>query len=269
MSVQYLYKSSPTGEGLFYAWFSAMHTRVDVAMYGDRPENEWIAIGEQIEATIRQLESIGNCYDAHSELALANRQAAIQPVALSNELYDMLAICKRYHAETMGCFDVTILSENHNRETMNCVHLSEDAHTLYYSSPGISINLSGFIKGYALERIKQLLHEHGVANALVNLGNSSILAMGNHPNGEGWKVDEYTLHNQCLTTSGNDTDARKHIISPQTGKWVEGQGKVSVITENAYIGEIYSTALFAATEEQRICLMRSADAPILFHRFTE
>ena len=47
----------------------------------------------------------------------------------------------------------------------------------------------------------------------------------------------------------------------------------SVVTvnlgENAYIGEIYSTALFAATDEQRICLLRSADTPILFHRFTE
>ena len=192
MSVQYLYKSSPSGEGLFYAWFSAMHTRVDVAMYGDRPEDEWVAIGEGIEATIRQLESIGNCYDVHSELALANRQAAIQPVALSNDLYDMLAICKRYHAETMGCFDVTVLSENHDAETMNHVQLSEDAHTLYYNRPGISINLSGFIKGYALEKIKQLLHEHGVANALVNLGNSSILAMGNHPNG--WKgAEKYPL----------------------------------------------------------------------------
>lgn len=269
MAIQHLYKSSPSGEGLFYGWFSAMHTRVDVAMYGHRSEDEWIAITERIQQEISRLESIGNCYDAQSELAHANQQAAIQPIALSNDLYDMLAICKRYHAETMGCFDVTVLSENHNTETMHCVHLNEDAHTLYYSNPGISINLSGFIKGYALEKIKWLLHEHGVTNALVNLGNSSILAIGNHPNGEGWKVGEYTLHNQCLTTSGNDTDARKHIISPQTGKWVEGSGKVTIITENAYIGEIFSTALFAATDEQRTHLLSSANAPILLHRFTE
>lgn len=270
MTIQHLYKPSPTGEGLFYGWFPVMHTRMDIAMYGRRPEDEWMEIAQEIGREVIRLESIGNYFDEQSELAFANRNAALRPVVLSNDLFQMIALCKRYHAKTMGCFDVTVHSENHDADTMSHVHLDKDARTLYYSRAGISINLSGFIKGYALENIRPILKAHGVEDALINLGNSSILAIGNHPNGEGWKVmDDCTLHNQCLTTSGNDTDERRHIVSPCTGRLVEGRGKVSVVTENAYVGEIYSTALFASTPEQRICLMRSADAPILFHRFTE
>lgn len=269
MNIQHLYKPSPTGEGLFYGWFSVMHTRMDMAMYGNRHETEWMKIAKEISREVNRLESIGNCFDEKSELACVNRNAAIRPIILSDDLYEMIALCKRYHIETLGCFDVTIHSENHDAETMNHVHLSENTHTLHYGREGIKINLSGFIKGYALEKVRPILKANKVENVLVNLGNSSILAIGNHPNGEGWKVDDYTLHNQCLTTSGNDTETHHHIISPQTGKWIKGCNKVSVVTENAYIGEIYSTALFAATDEQRIHLLGSADSPILLHRFTE
>lgn len=270
MSLQHLYKSSPTGEGLFYGWFSAMHTRMDMAMYGDGSEDKWMEIAERLRLEILRLESIGNCFDEKSELAFVNRNAALRPTILSEELYKMLAICKEFHTKTFGCFDVTIHSHNHTMETMNKVHLNESNRTISYEEPGININLSGFIKGYALESIKAIIKEHNIANALLNLGNSSIAAIGNHPNGEGWKViADYTLHNECLSISGNDSKERRHILSPQTGKWVEGVGKVIVATENAYIGEIFSTALFAATQEQRIHLLGSADAPILFHRFTE
>lgn len=270
MSFQHLYKPSPTGEGLFYGWFAAMHTRVDVALYGCRSKEEWMNITEEIHREVIRLESIGNYFDEHSELSFVNRNAALRPVVLSDELYEMMAICKEYHTRTLGCFDATISSINHTPDTMNEVHLKADNHTVAYGRPGIVINLSGFLKGYALDKIKGILSANGVTDALVNMGNSSILAMGNHPNGEGWKVtNDCTLYNQCLTTSGNDTDERRHILSPHTGRWVTGKGKVLVVTEKGYVGEIFSTALFAATEEQRICLMRSADSPILFHRFTE
>ncbi len=60
-------------------------------------------------------------------------------------------------------------------------------------------------KGYALETIKSILNECVIENALINMGNSSVLALGNHPVGTGWKVNNILLHNECLTTSGNDS----------------------------------------------------------------
>ena len=90
---------------------------------------------------------------------------------------------------------------------------------------------------------------------LINMGNSSVLALGNHPVGTGWKVNNILLHNECLTTSGNDSPERRHIVSPRDGKLVEGARQISVVTTNGAIGEILSTALFAADGEQRKALM--------------
>lgn len=268
MSLQHLYKPSPTGEGMFYGWFSAMHTRVDVAMYGNRMEEEWIEIAEHIRQEILRLESIGNCFDEKSELAFVNRNASDHPVALSEDLFEMLAICKEYHARTIGCFDVTVHSQGYGPDTIMNVCLDKNMKTLFYERPHVFINLSGFIKGYALERIRKILKEYSVENALVNLGNSSILAIGNHPNGKGWKVmDDCILYNQCLTVSGNDSESRKHIVSPLTGQYVEGCAKVFVVTECGYIGEILSTALFAATDEQRTILLKNLDSLVIDYKF--
>lgn len=53
----------------------------------------------------------------------------------------------------------------------------------------MTINLSGFLKGYALEKIRELLQQYEIENALVNMGNSSVLALGHHPLADGWKVN--------------------------------------------------------------------------------
>lgn len=171
-------------------------------------------------------------------------------VVLSEELYSMIDLCLEYNGKTLGCFDITVHSENYNQNTIQSVHLSAEDHSIYFSRPGVAVNLSGFLKGYALETIKSILNECVIENALINMGNSSVLALGNHPVGTGWKVNNILLHNECLTTSGNDSPERRHIISPRNGKLVEGARQISVVTTNGAIGEILSTALFAADSEQ-------------------
>lgn len=264
------YQSSPGGESIFYGWFAAMHTRVDIAMYGRRSEGEWIRMTEHIRREVLRLEAVGNCYDERSELAMANRQAALRPVSLSDDLYAMLSVCKEFHGRTMGCFDVTVHSEDHDADTMAEVRLDENERTLHYKRQGVFINLSGFIKGYALESVRTILNGYGVGNALVSMGNSSILALGNHPNGEGWKVtDDFILRDQCLTVSGNESEHRKHIITPSTGEWVRGCAKVFVVTECASVGEILSTALFAATDAQRPLLLDRLGSLVIDCKFME
>ncbi len=69
----------------------------------------------------------------------------------------------------MGCFDVTVHSENYNQNTIHSVHLSAEDHSIYFSQPGVAVNLSGFLKGYALETIKSILNECVIENALINI----------------------------------------------------------------------------------------------------
>ena len=116
---------------------------------------------------------------------------------------------------------------------------------------------------------RQILNTCCIENALINMGNSSVLALGDHPAGTGWKVNfgnrletdkigmkqSVLLCNECLTTSGNESDGRKHIISPHDASFVEGIKQIAVVTKNGAVGEILSTALFAASPEQREALL--------------
>jgi thiamine biosynthesis lipoprotein len=246
--------AEPLGGGLLYAWFPTMHTRADIVLYSRRSEALLAQTVDRIAAELDRLQRIGNCFDPDSELSRANRNAALAPVTLSPTLYDMLARCLAYHETTCGYFDITLSSTPHTPDTIRSVVLLPDNHTIFFCRPEITLNLSGFLKGYALEAIRPLLQADGIHDALVSIGNSSVLAMGNHPAGQGWKVgfsfcDKHVvLHDECLTTSGNDTETRRHIVNPKTGELVEGVGQVAVVTQNGAVGEMLSTALFAMNE---------------------
>ena len=254
-AIQHLYKPPHEGNGLLYAWFLSMHTRVDIILYSQKPERELLLVVNRIYDALYRLEKIANFYDPDSELSFVNRTASISPIVLSEELYSMIDLCLEYNSKTLGYFDITVHSENYTQTTIHSVHLSAEGHSIHFSQPGVSINLSGFLKGYALETIKGILNESMIENALINMGNSSILALGNHPVGSGWKINNILLHNECLTTSGNDSPKRRHIISPRNGKLVEGVKQIAVVTTNGAIGEILSTSLFAADSEQREALL--------------
>lgn len=263
--VQHLYKQLNGSKGLLYAWFQSMHTRVDIVLC-NKPEKILIHIIYQIYETLRQLEKTANFYDPASELSKVNNSAAEKQMDMSNELYAMINMCVDYHAKTLCCFDITIQSDNYGEKTLSSILLSPENQNVFYKQKGIKIDLSGFLKGYALEKTRTILQHYEVENALINMGNSSILALGNHPFGNGWSVgfdrpldaeirtpekNSVTLHNQCLTISGNDTNEHKHIVSPQSGKWIEGAKRIGVVTDNGAIGEILSTSLFVATPLQR------------------
>ena len=167
----------------------------------------------------------------------------------------MIDLCLEYNEKTLGCFDVTVHSENYNQNTIHSVHLSPKIIASIIHSRELLSTCPVSLKGYALETIKTILNECVIENALINMGNSSVLALGNHPVGTGWRVNDILLYDECLTTSGNDSPERRHIVSPQDGKLVEGARQISVVTTNGAIGEILSTALFAADSEQRKALM--------------
>lgn len=256
MQLQQIYKPLDAGKGLLYAWFSAMHSRVDLVIYG-KSEAVLKTVAEEIYEEVSHLERIANFYDVESELSSVNQVAFNHPVVISKDLFRMIALCKEYNKRTFGCFDVTVRSENHDEDMIASIRLSADHSTLFLKRKETRIDLSGFLKGYALEKIRDILCKYELENALINMGNSSVLAKGNHPHGDGWKVDFDeafmnnvneipVLFNECLTTSGNNSVDRKHIVCPVTHSCIGGMKSVSVITRKGTEGEALSTALFVA-----------------------
>jgi len=56
-TIQHLYKTHGD-DGLLYAWFLSMHTRVDIILCCQKSENELMLVVNSIYDTLRQLEII-------------------------------------------------------------------------------------------------------------------------------------------------------------------------------------------------------------------
>lgn len=258
-SVQHIYKQLNANEGLLYSWFSSMHTRVDILLRGES-EEQLKSVVDEMYHRLDALEKIGNFYDSQSELYNVNHQAFKSPIVLSDELYEMIRLCLDYHKETLGYFDVAVQSAGYSPESISSIVLLPESRSVYFKQEGVQIDLSGFLKGYALEELRKIMAKNRLEHGLINMGNSSVLAVGNHPNGEGWKVgfgsssatdQPVLLCNQCLTTSGNETEERSHIVSPRSGKKVEGVRRTSVVTDSGITGEVLSIAFLLATPEEQ------------------
>ena len=116
---------------------------------------------------------------------------------------------------------------------------------------------------FTVDKIRNILNNATINNALINFGNSSILALGHHPLGNCWKIDIQNIYssqqsvysldisNALLTTSGRLPQKAPHIISPITGCICNENATISVITNSAVDGEVLSTALFAAEKEEQ------------------
>lgn len=252
----------------FYAWFEALHTRADLFFYTKAQSNELLSAANEIEKELLRIGLFANRFNPESELSHVNRTAFDKETVVSGELFTIVADCIFHHQRTKGYFDITIHSENGFREGIETLILDPNHQTIRFSHPDVRLDLSGYIKGYALRSVIKIIERHQIKNALINLGNSSIFAKGNHPHGEGWKIKtndersekEWTLKDECLTTSGNHQATKWPIINPLTGEKAETGQTVSVLTKDPVDGEVLSKVACVARPEECEAIMKKYEA---------
>lgn len=280
---------------LLYAWTAAMHTRVDIAVVARTlSADEALEAVEAAARLITDIEAEADRFCPSSPLSAFNAAPAGQWVPLPPRLTAVMEQCVGLAAATSGLFDVTVGSDGHDASTIRQLRVRTDA--AMKCRDGLRVDLCGYIKGVAADEVAALLRSRGVTDALISLGNSSVVAMGDmRSRGSGWSVRHaadtvlmrccrhaaegceqhyggcephgvgsggapsasmpmadggITLHDEALTTSGNDSPTRRHIVNPLTGQMVTGMRQVAVVTPTAALGEALSTALFAADSQQ-------------------
>jgi len=243
-----------------------MGTRLDVVMIGN--ESKLSEVWEQIIAETERLHRMLNRFDTASDISHINREAVIHPVELNDELWNILTDIKKYHHQTLGYFDITL-------RDFNQVILDDEHKTILFGGKNISLDLGGYAKGYAIERIREILLHNGITQALANFGNSSVLAVGSHPHGKFWGVgienpfnpDQQLitceLYNQSLSVSGNTLQHTRHIINPHSGNYVTERKIVSVVSSNAIEAEVLSTALMVADETSMLSIKKVFEKVII------
>lgn len=244
------------GERIFYGQvLRVMGTRFEMLIANvdtEKGERCWALTTTELQ----RLDKMLNRFDTTSEVSRANKRAFINPFVVSNEFWSILKDCEKYYKLTNGFFDVTL------RDFSQLKFFPENQ-SISFLIPNLSLDFGGYAKGYALEKIRQILKNEKIEHAFINFGNSSILALGRHPYGDSWKVNvenpflagevlgEFTLNDSILTTSGNSPGYTEHIINPISGKRNKERKCVCVVTQNACDGEVLSTSLIASTFDEK------------------
>jgi len=236
-------------------------------------------------AEVHRIDRILSNYDPASEWSEVNRVAAVRPVAVSHELFGLLTECARYSRESEGAFDITVgplmkawgfyrgegslpraadLAEALGRIGYQHVRLDPATRTVRFDRPGVELDPGGIGKGYAVDRMAEILRSRGVSVALISGGGSSIYGMGAPPDTpQGWRVTirapgdphraaaEVFLKDMSLSTSGSYekffwAEGRRysHIMDPRTGYPARGASSVSVMASRTIDSEALAKPYF-------------------------
>ncbi len=262
------------------AWL-LMGTAFEAKLYAPDSAGAAGALDAALRAAAR-VDSLMSLYRPSSELVRVNRTGFGEPVPISGELFAVLEEARALRERTDGAFDVTVKpamdawgfyrKAGHVPGAAACdslaalidargVILDRAARTVRLDRAGMSIDLGGIAKGYALDEAARALRARGVTAALLNLG-GNILAIGAPPGESGWPVGILdprspdslftilTLADCSVSSSGGyekfvvlDGVRYGHIVDPRTARPVVGIFGTSVIAADGTTADALSTAL--------------------------
>jgi thiamine biosynthesis lipoprotein len=248
---------------------------------------------QSLFTTATRLDSLFTIFSPNSPLSRLNASAGGESKAVPPEVTAILSLSLDYWRLTHGAFDVTIgplmavwrraettqtfPSASALQQAYACVgsekmRLSSNGNVTL-THPGMSIDLGGIGKGYALDRLATALREPGKTNALLDFGQSSIWALGTPGNAPGWRllvrqldgrnVGIVTLRDQALSISGSFGQSFTvqgqhygHVIDPRSGTPLQRDLLACVIAPTAAQAEALSKALLILGEQQGIALLQ-------------
>jgi thiamine biosynthesis lipoprotein len=284
----------------------AMACDFEVQLADGRQEGALAAVLEAFDL-VESLETQMTVYRETSEVVDINRMAADGPVVVEPRLFAMFELAERLNRETDGAFDVTSgpLSEAWGfsrregrvpseaeidaalgRVGMQDVVIDAGQGTIAFRRPGLSVHLNSIGKGYALDRMAEVLAEQGIENFLLHGGKSSVLARGRapgnaeanwviglpHPLRPGERLMEIPLAGRALGTSGSGTQFFEHggkrfghLLDPRTGWPAEGVYTATVIAPTAAEADALSTAFYVMGPKKtgEYCARRPEIAAVL------
>ncbi len=227
-------------------------------------------------------------YIEFSELSAINRLPSGESVLLSDDLNSVLTESLYLSELSNGAFDVTLgkairlwgfsedgkITQRPSSETILALkgsvgyrYLDLQNSKLTKLSDGLEINVSAIAKGYAVDKVAQVIEAQGIEHYLVNIG-GELRAKGRNSEGKLWRIGVEKPHllggvaqvvlldSMAIATSGDyrnfivlDGQQFSHTIDSQTLKPVYHKlASVSVLASRASTADGLATALMAMGE---------------------
>ncbi|MFT6839127.1 MAG: thiamine biosynthesis lipoprotein [Sediminicola sp.] len=259
-----------------------MGSRFEITVVAPNEEIGYINI-EEAAAEIKRIENMISSWDENSETSEINRNAGIQPVKVSMELFKLIERSKQVSEITDGAFDITYASMDQiwkfdgsmkfpptEDEIMNSVAnvgfrkiiLDSEKSTVLLKNKGMKIGFGAIGKGFAADKAKELLQSKQVRAGIINAA-GDLTTWGTKVSGEKWLIgianplskdkifSWLPIVESSVATSGNYEKyvifggvKYTHIIDPRTGHPATGINSVSIFTKTAELSDALATAVY-------------------------
>jgi thiamine biosynthesis lipoprotein len=135
--------------------------------------------------------------------------------------------------------------------------LDPASHAIFSRATRLDLDLGAVGKGYALDRLAGVLAEWEIESALLNSGDSTVLALDPPPSADGWPVGlgeggarrELSLARAALSGSGLAVKG-SHLFDPRTGLPASRSLRAWASAPNAALADALSTAFFVMTDDE-------------------
>lgn len=264
-----------------------MGTFASVTFYESRDQLNGKA-ADTVFGIFRDMDERFSNYLPGSELSRINRHAFEKPFPCSAEMWEMLLWCRRAHEASHGAFDVTAgpivalwgmhrpgvngvpqeaeLQEAMKRTGMDKLVFDDGQRTIRFGVEGMSLDLGGIAKGYAVDKAADAVRALGVTRGIIDLGGNLSCLEGAPPGRDAYRVGirnpfkpapgqppgaVVSFKGRSVATSGGyerhfTVNGRRygHIMDVRTGRPVRGMAGVSVISDKAVVSDMLSTSIF-------------------------
>lgn len=203
---------------------------------------------------VDKLESHLSRFRPNSTLAQLASLLPGETMRLSEPVFACLAIAKRMEAATCGAFSATAAALQSQPAPPRWTLLREDL-SIRNESGRLEFDLGAIGKGFALDRMGELLREWGCSSFLLVAGGSSVLAGDPPRDSAGWSCglgDDRAPQRLLLTQaslSGSGLAVKgTHILDPRTGRPAPRQNRAWALANTAAESDALSTASMVLTE---------------------
>ena len=248
----------------------------------------------RVDDELQRLNQTFSTYIEDSELSMLNRAISGVQIELSADLMAVLTMSRDLYQQSHGAFDVTVgplvnlwgfgpagpgngipgAASIRERLAKTGADKLELGHGYVIKHAAVEVDLSAIAKGFAVDRIAEILVINGAQRYLVEIG-GELKAHGFNANGRDWVVGVETpdteqralqltlpVANQGMATSGDYRNffyhggvQYSHTLDPRTG-WpvTHNMASVTVLHDSAALADGYATAfsVLGLTETMQI-----------------
>lgn len=245
-----------------------MDTPMNLKAYGPNAQK---AVDESVKK-LYQLNDMASTTVNNSDIVKINNASGKSYVKVHPEIIKMIEISQKYSKISNGKWDITIgplinlweIGTDKARLPSDAeiksklplvgygkIKIDEKNNSIMLTQPGMALDLGGIAKGFAADEVLKIYKKYNIKNGLIDLGSSSIYAVGKNENNSPWGIGiknprgddmlgTVKISNQGLSTSGDyeryfikNGKRYHHILNPAAGYPVDnGVMSVTVIVDN-------------------------------------